>query len=857
MVRVVKYDVSRPEVSAHITVGSVAEMLGVAGKSGAAATAGEHTDGRDTSYLNSGSDLEFTPEFVAALDLLAAGSHMFLTGKAGSGKSTLIRHFMATTERRVLVAAPTGIAALNVDGYTIHRLFGFYPGLSADDIRAGAYVPRRFVQALQALETLIIDEASMVRADLFDMVVAALERYGPNPWAPFGGVQLVLVGDLFQLPPVVADAEREFFATRYETPYFFSADRFDPGVFPTVHLTKVFRQQGDAQLGAVLNAVREGVLLSQAQQVLDGRTRTDFEPPQGEFWLTLAPTNRQVHARNREQLAALAGYEYVSLASESGALDLFDPPVMRELHFKIGAQVMLLTNDPDDRWANGTLGRVVAVSRQPIRPGADSLIGDLAVDIVLRDGTVVTVTPTEWDVTAPIVADGALSHEVVGTYRQLPFTLAWAVTIHKSQGQTVDRLVVDLSGGVFAPGQTYVALSRCTSLEGLVLRRGIAPRDLVVDRRIHRFLRHMTSPGSATRRCAVGVCTVGSPGRFSQPRPIEIAVAFDDGSAVSTLINPQRDVADARRAYGIAAEDILLAPTLRQAWTLLAPLLAGASLVGVDTDGTIGAIDAELKRLGAVAQLPVGITVPIGRVPGQLRKQLDSPSALVRARAQLTAALDYDADTDASSVFAFFDADGTPAGFLLSRDRDLTPPQRDDLPLLTDFLTLTASFSGALLTNMSSDLDEAVRSNSAVVLAVRQLEDALVGKPLPQTLRARLAKLAQQLQVDIAIPQAAPKPDIEHVLQPGARVCFTGTVISGSGEIIDRDKLHQLAQDHGLQPTHHVSKTRCDVLIVAELGTQSSKARKAAEWGKPIFTATDFLTWCSAANTAPGLTTPG
>ncbi len=209
-----------------------------------------------------------------------------------------------------------------------------------------------------------------------------------------------------------------------------------------------------------------------------------------------------------------------------------------------------------------------------------------------------------------MVEGGSLRREVVGTYTQLPFKLAWAITIHKSQGQTLDRLVVDLRGGAFDYGQVYVALSRCTSMDGLVLTRPVLPKDLKTDRRILRFLRASTAPERAARTCAIAILTVGDEGRMSRPRPVEIAVAFDDGSAISTVVNPQRDLADARAAYDISVDDVLLAPTLAEAWSVLSPLLDGCTPVGLDIDETLGLVDFELKRLGAVAPLPVGVEIP-------------------------------------------------------------------------------------------------------------------------------------------------------------------------------------------------------------------------------------------------------
>ncbi len=299
---------------------------------------------------------------------LPTARHMFLTGKAGTGKSTLIRQFMANTDRNVVVVAPTGIAALNVDGYTIHRLFGFRttttPGRHP---HRRHYRPGRFTKTLSSLHTLIIDEASMVRADLFDMVAAALERFGPAPGTPFGGVQIVLVGDLYQLPPVITGvrqpSSRRSTRLRTSSPPTIS-ERED---FPTVALTTVFRQLGDDRMTAILNEIREGVLLGHAQEQLNARADADFVPPDGEFWLTLAPTNRLVSARNRQHLERLPGDEMVHQARQSGDLSLFDPPIEETLRFKVGAQIMMLNNDQGDRWVNGSIGRVIGVGLRPLR----------------------------------------------------------------------------------------------------------------------------------------------------------------------------------------------------------------------------------------------------------------------------------------------------------------------------------------------------------------------------------------------------------------------------------------------------------------------------------------------------------
>ncbi|MGZ5391147.1 MAG: AAA family ATPase [Mycobacterium sp.] len=785
-------------------------------------------------------EIVLTDEFRHALTLLAEGRHMFLTGKAGTGKSTLIRHFMAGTDRNVVVVAPTGIAALNVDGYTIHRLFGFRTTTTLADINGGQYRPGRFTKTLSSLQTLIIDEASMVRADMFDMVAGALERFGPAPGTPFGGVQIVLVGDLYQLPPVISNGEEAYFSTVYQTPYFFSARKFDREDFPTVSLTTVFRQLGDDRMTAILNEIREGVLLGHAQEHLNARADAEFVPPDGEFWLTLAPTNRLVTARNRQQLERLPGDEMVHRASESGDLSLFDKPIEDELRFKVGAQVMMLNNDQGDRWVNGSIGRVVGLGYD--RYGA-------VVEVEFADGSCADVTPFTWEATRPVVDGGSIRREVIGTFTQLPFKLAWAITIHKSQGQTLDRLVVDLTGGMFSTGQLYVALSRCTSLAGLVLKRPVLPKDLKTDRRIARFLRDSAGDAGARRYCAIGLLTVGDEGRMSRPRPVELAVAFDDGTAVSTLINPQRDLADARNAFGISVSDVLLAPTLREAWAVIAPMLAGCIPVGVGVDETLGLLDFELKRLGHVAVMPLG--VELGRAPVTGRTALEQAQSALKAHAS--------AETQGgSSPFEESEAAELVSGLLVSRDHSVRTPSADHLPALSALLRVNRDVGAVVLDGLSIvDLDKGEESTwdaAARQSVADQLRAAAARTLLPDEVVARLHEASTLLGVDVVTDAVTvARHDIGAALVPGARICFTGTALDAAGRVVDRDEMERLAASAGLAPVRSVTKTRCEVLVTAEAGTQSGKARKAQEYGKAVVTAEEFFAWLAARSmsTAP------
>lgn len=779
-------------------------------------------------------DFVLTDEFRDAMGLLAEGRHVFLTGKAGTGKSTLIRRFMAQTDRNVIVTAPTGIAALNVAGYTIHRLFGLTSTTTLADIRTGRYYPGRFARTLKALDTLIIDEASMVRADLFDKIAAALERFGPEPGIPFGGVQIVLVGDLYQLPPVVTEAEAGFFTDRYATPYFFSADAFRRDEFPMVALTTVFRQLGDDRMTAILNEIREGLLLGHAQEQLNARTDPDFVPPADEFWLTLAPTNRLVTARNRQQLERLDGEEIVHHARQTGDLSMFDPPADETLRFKVGAQIMMLNNDQADRWVNGTLGKVTGL--------VQDTGGDMSVVVEFTDGSAAEVGLNTWEATRPVVDGGSLHHEVCGTFTQLPFKLAWAITIHKSQGQTLDRLIVDLTGGMFSYGQLYVALSRCTSMSGLVLKRPVLPKDLKTDRRIARFLQEASTEDAPHRFCAIAISTVGDEGRMSRPRPVEIAVAFDDGTAVSTLINPQRDLADARAAYGIGVSDILLAPTLAEAWGVIAPMLRGCTPVGAGIDETLDLIDFELKRLGLVTVMPLGVDLP--------RRSVRPSGADALDRATATLAAFAESGTGPAGSTPFGDPPESLSGHLVTRT-NLATPTAASLPALSALLAVSRQIGPALLGRPvpTDDLPVTPWIAAARHSVADQLRAAATRVRLTDEVVARLRTAEQLLGVEIlddTVQSATAGADIGSVLVPGARICFTGTALDGAGREVPREEMMRIAEQAGLAPVKTVTKTRCEVLVTAEAGTQSGKARKAHELGKPVFSADEFLAWAGA-----------
>lgn len=763
--------------------------------------------------------LTITEDFARAFECLDKGQNLFLTGKAGTGKSTLIRHFMATHEtRRTVVAAPTGVAALNVGGYTLHRLFSFPTTVTPGDVASGRVKPGRFAKTIARLETLIIDEASMVRADLFDSIALALQMYGPKPGKPFGGIQMVLVGDLYQLPPVVTDPEAEYFQTVYRTPYFFSAEKFDLDRFQVVSLETVFRQIGDDALVDILNAIREGRMTKGVQAALNARFNRDFEPPEDEFWLTLATTNSIVSSRNRRALERLEGQQFVARADINGEIDKSARATEETLYFKIGSQIMLLNNDSAGRWVNGSLGVIVDVDLDSdwepdgapdwapdwdpdwdsgLDAGVDVGAGTGAgsggcVYVRLRSGEIVAVEPYTWEVTRPEVVGRDLEHHLVGSFTQFPFKLAWAITIHKSQGQTLERAVIDLSGGTRATGQLYVALSRCTSLEGLVLQRRIYAKDLKIDHRVKAFL------GSSTRRaadkfCAVEAVMVGQADGFV--RPIEIAVAFPDGSVTSTLVNPTRDLGDAAAVYGLSASQMQVAPTLAEAWPFLEDAISGYGLVSSDGGEMLRILDTELKRNGLVSGLE-NVSAPnngLAAFPAGMR-------AGERAQQTLAAALQ---DGLRTPAVAYQPLEESHTGYQLNASRVIVP-----------------------------------FGEPAEVATM--LERKFASQPVCAETEAALAVFEQSYGVRVPRVRAAEAPPAAEVLPPGTRVCFTGTVLV-DGVVYEREEMEEIARAAGFHPVSNVSKTRCDCLVAADLATMSNKAKNAVRWGKPVISAEDFL----------------
>jgi len=424
-------------------------------------------------------NIELNKQFKKALDLIEnTDKNVFITGKAGTGKSTLLNYFRSITKKNIVVLAPTGVSAININGETIHSFFGFKPNVTIQNIRK---LSPKEAKIYRELDTIIIDEISMVRADLLDCVDYFLRLNGRHKNKPFGGIQMVFIGDLYQLPPVVTSTEKELFTKRYKSQYFFDADVIKDLPLEFIELEKVYRQK-DERFIRLLNEIRNNTISEESLALLNSRLGVEFAEDSG-YVVYLAPLNATVNKINKERLNNLEGKLYKWEADIKGDLDESSCPGDPILFLKKGAQVMMLNNDSKGRWVNGSIGKVVGIESS--KKEKEDII-----EVQFPDGRIEEVLPYTWEVFHYRYNEEKkmIETESVGSFTQYPLKLAWAVTIHKSQGKTFDKVIIDLERGVFAPGQVYVALSRCTSFEGIILKKPIKKGHIRLDKRIVEFL---------------------------------------------------------------------------------------------------------------------------------------------------------------------------------------------------------------------------------------------------------------------------------------------------------------------------------------------------------------------------------
>ena len=419
-------------------------------------------------------------EFQDALKLIQyTRQSVFLTGKAGTGKSTFLKYVCEITKKKHIVLAPTGIAAINAGGSTLHSFFKlpFYPllpdnpnfSLKGGKLHSFLKYTSAHRKLIKEVELVIIDEISMVRADIIDFIDKILRVYSQNMREPFGGKQILLVGDVYQLEPVLKNDEREIINRFYPTPYFFSARVFNEIELVSIELTKVYRQT-DKVFVNVLDHIRTNTAGAADLQLLNTRYNTQIKENESDMYITLATRRDTVDFINEKKLAELPGDSTIFTGEIKGEFPENSLPTQMELEVKPGAQIIFIKNDYERRWVNGTIGTIAGIDE------------DETLYVITEDGKEVDVKKDSWRNIRYRYNDKEkkIEEEELGVFIQYPIRLAWAITIHKSQGLTFSRVVVDFTGGVFAGGQAYVALSRCTSLDGIQLKKQITRGDIFV-----------------------------------------------------------------------------------------------------------------------------------------------------------------------------------------------------------------------------------------------------------------------------------------------------------------------------------------------------------------------------------------
>jgi ATP-dependent DNA helicase PIF1 len=429
------------------------------------------------SFLNHNSQTRLSEEQEQLISLLEnINQHVFVTGKAGSGKSTLLKEFKKRTKKRVVITAPTGIAALNANGQTIHSLFRFGTDLELSNRQ----LDRPAKQVLIHLDVLVIDEVSMVRADLMDKIDKRLRQVRGSS-LPFAGVRLIMFGDLYQLPPIISDDKiRLYLNYNYGGIHFFNARVWQQTNIKAYVLNTIFRQTDDG-FKTILNEIRQGKVGTKSLETLNRRVR--FKPSEN-IVITLAATNKAVNEINEDKLKLLTTREYLYKPKTNHSKEKF---IENDLRLKVGAQVMFTKNDSLGHWVNGSLAQVSTLRRNRIRVKIHNKTYDVGR---------VNFSKTEYSYNTK---NNKIEEKTRSEFKQFPLKLAWAVTIHKSQGQTYSSCAIDLKNGVFTSGQTYVALSRVQSLEGLYLLSPIMQSDISVDDKVVEFMSHVDIISDADR----------------------------------------------------------------------------------------------------------------------------------------------------------------------------------------------------------------------------------------------------------------------------------------------------------------------------------------------------------------------
>lgn len=785
-----------------------------------------------------------TPDFDRALAAVEAGDSVFITGKAGTGKSTLLRHIRSLYSKRDLaVVAPTGVAALNVDGRTIHDYFAFRMGLTSD-LRE-----YRSPQRLDTMDMLVIDEVSMVKAPLMDMMCRALRRAKESD-APFGGTQTLFIGDLYQLPPVQEHRSDDPEMEGYATPFFFSSESFRQLDVKTIELNTVFRQR-DASFVALLNAIRDGTFTDADLEKLNTRIDAGYRShskgvtPTEDMTVTLASTNEYVNDYNLEKLAELPGKETRFPAEQFGVADNTKAGKfgeLKDLRLKAGAQVMLQVNQQG--YVNGSMGTVTQIAQDAITVH----VPDLGEEVEVRRYT--------WETYETRREGKKLVKEVVGRFTQFPLKLAWAVTVHKSQGKTFDRVVYDC-GSTFEAGMAYVALSRCTSLEGITLTQPVQSKHIKVHPSVVRFHRKATAKRQPLGDLPVACVGCVATGTDRYRKLVEIAVVrYEHGKEVlrlSSLIQPERDASKAVLA-GINAAELSLAPRVEEVQPLVAMALNGAVIVGSDTEEVLekirfppGQVDEGVGVDVSLSDADNDAHLPALAIADQVAKQF---LALGKKQTRDVQVAPFRTDG--------WQADFTP--YLFSRDEISSARAFHDRCVKGREMHWNKDLMlGYVVGILSHPMTQDPESVQELVGLVDPVQAAAIGELL--VARVKEDKLITDYERDfLARVQATLRCSLESVrvgnfrekvtLEPGMRVYISGGP-APSGSVLEglrkEDIKEMCSHTELIFESQFQKKTNIDVLAIADPSNVTGGSYgKASRWGIPVISWEELVAWAES-----------